>query len=489
MSKTIKNILIPYPNEGVIRSSQINDTVCPENSVQLAVNMNFDRVGAVQTRPGLTTAVADLASGVLSLGTLNIQTTSVRRLFAQTWNGSTTHTIWAHNGTSWSSVRTMANVLPTVARYTQWLGYTYMCNGINAVMASNGGNFTAVAGIVPASFPVVDYIHGGFEGRLWGVVSATDSLYYSNIVAFDPNTGVSTVTFALANFINISPLDGETITGVMRVPKALLVFKQNSIYRVYSASNVDSYPAYNVGTYSQESIIRAKDGIYFHHSSGFYKFAFDGQPVEISRRVSDFVKAIPRSYYSKVTGIWDGFDAVKWSIGPVTVEGVSYTNCMLRYTISTQVWTVYDYPTNVINAMIRYDNGTTVDQVMGTSLGKLNTMDSGYTDLTEDIYYDLVDRYRSFTDMYSKSKSISGATIITENAAGARLEYRHEKSPPNVWTYLDSVKDNYDALMPNVTTEDFNSVQLRLTGRTSGTPIIVHGIELLALQDKGLNEN
>ena len=50
MSTTLKNIKIPYPTEGVIRSAQLNDTVTPENSVQLAMNVNFDRVGAMQTR-------------------------------------------------------------------------------------------------------------------------------------------------------------------------------------------------------------------------------------------------------------------------------------------------------------------------------------------------------------------------------------------------------------------------------------------------------
>ena len=44
MSTTIKDVKIPYPTEGVIRSAQLNDTVCPENSVQLAINMNFDRI-------------------------------------------------------------------------------------------------------------------------------------------------------------------------------------------------------------------------------------------------------------------------------------------------------------------------------------------------------------------------------------------------------------------------------------------------------------
>ena len=187
--------------------------------------------------------------------------------------------------------------------------------------------------------------------------------------------------------------------------KLCYFFKQNHIYRVYNTTNVDPYPAYNVGTFSQESIVQAKDGVYFHHSSGFYKFTYDGQPTEISRRVIDFVKAIPRASYENIVGVYDGYDAVKWSIGAVTVEGVTYDNCQMRYSISTQVWTIYDFDSTAITALIRYDNGTTIEQIAGTSTGLIGKLDSGYTDFGTSIYYEMIDRWRSFTDMYSVTKT------------------------------------------------------------------------------------
>jgi hypothetical protein len=68
--QTIENIKLPYPTEGVIRTAQLDDTVAPENSVQLAVNMNFDRIGAVQTRLGVTTYATQLADPISNYGTL-----------------------------------------------------------------------------------------------------------------------------------------------------------------------------------------------------------------------------------------------------------------------------------------------------------------------------------------------------------------------------------------------------------------------------------
>lgn len=484
MSRTYKNIKIPYPTEGTIRSAQLNDTVVPENSVQLAVNFNFDRVGAMQTRDGVTTFATQLGAGVTAFGTLSIQG-GVKRLFAQV---GSLNKVYAWDGASWTEVR--SGIANNKARFSQYLNRTWMVNGYNgdAVKTSNGGAFDTT--LVPATLPKGDYIQAGFDGRVWVADKSKDVLYYTDQVQFD-GTNFLPLTFDLAvNFIQtFSPQDGESITGLFRVPRALLMFKQNHIYRIYNASNVDPYPAYNVGTYSQESIIQAKDGIYFHHSSGFYKFTYDSQPMEISRRVIDFVKAISRSNYENIVGIYDGFDAVEWAVGAVTVEGVTYSNCVMRYTISTQVWTIYDYGNHSITAMITYDDGTNLNPLMGTSAGRVGKINSGTTDFGDDIRYEFIDRWRSFTDLYSKSKSLSGLVINSQNAGGAAVFYQTEKAPPNVWEYIDTIDGTYNALFPNANSVDFAIVRLRIAGLTNGTPILFHGIEVLSIQDKGFEMN
>ena len=483
MSQTLKNIKIPYPNEGVVRSAQLSDTVAPTNSVQIAVNMNFDQVGAVKTRPGVATYATQQAGAISSFGTLNVLG-SQPTLYVQVGTA-----LYGYIANTFYPVRTLS--VTTRARYAQYLNQIWMCNGHagDPIMSSPGGSSNFTSANVPAGFPKADFISAGQEGRLWVADSSTDTLYYTDIVQF--NGTYQPLTFTLAtNFIaDFSPQNGQSITGLFRVPRALLVFKQNTIFRVYGAYSVDPYPAYNVGTYSQESIVQAKDGVYFHHSSGFYKFNYSSQPTELSRRVIDFVRAIPRSYYGNVQGVWDGFDSIEWSVGPITVEGVSYSNCVMRYTISTQVWTIYDYPENNITSMIRYDNGANIQSLMGTVAGRIGSLDTGNDDFGQPIYYELIDRWRSFTPMYSRSKNLSGLMIMSENAAGARVEYQIEKSQPNVWTYIDTVDTEFDALFPNANTDDFSRVRLRLSGNTNGEPMLFYGIEVLSVQDKGLDEN
>ena len=195
MSDAIKDIKIPYPTEGVIRSAQLSDTVCPENSVQLAVNMHFDRIGSMTTRPGVAEYADDLSGSVTSFGTLNILGGN-KRLFGQV---GTDISVW--NGSTWASVRT--TTVTTKARFSQFLNRVWMVNGNggDAPQTSNGGAFSGTD--VPATFPAADFIEAGFDGRVWVGDAAKDILYYTDIVqSTDGITYVTPLTFDITtNFI------------------------------------------------------------------------------------------------------------------------------------------------------------------------------------------------------------------------------------------------------------------------------------------------
>jgi len=396
------------------------------------------------------------------------------------------------DGSSWV-VRRSGLAEVSKPRFTQYLSYIWMVNGNkslggNPVQTSRGGAFGTE--LVPDNFPAGDFIQGGFEGRVWVADSLNDVIYFTDIVQFTPPNTYTLTYDPKVNFIkNFSPQDGQTITGFITTPRALLLFKQNSIYRIYGSFNVDAYPAYNVGTYSEESIVQTKKGLFFHHSSGFYKFNYGGEPVEISRTINDFVQAIPRAYYKKVAGVFDGSDAILWSVGPLTVEGVSYSNAVMRYTISTQVWTVYNYEGNNIRALVKYDDGTNLNIIMGTNEGKINKMDSGFNDLGELISFEMIDRWRSYSPMYADEEKMVGFNVYNENAAGTLLQYQNKKQNSNKWSTIGSVTEKSNSLFSGFDTEIDNVSRLRLAGTTKGDPIVIHGIEVLRVDIEGYNLN
>jgi hypothetical protein len=396
------------------------------------------------------------------------------------------------DGGTWTSRRSgLAEV--SKPRFDQYLGYIWMVNGNqqiggDPVATSNGGAFGT--DLVPEDFPKGDYIQCGFEGRVWVANKTLGVIYYTDIVQFTPPSIYNLSYNPDVNFITtISPDTGETITALMEVPRALLVFTENSITRIYGASSIDAYPAYNVGTFSQESIIQTKTGIFFHHSSGFYQFDYGSQPVEISRRIIDFVQAIPRSYYEEITGVWDGFDNVEWHVGQVVVEGVVFSECVLRYTISTQVWTVYDYPNIEMTAMIYYDDGVNLSHLVGDAEGRTGRLDVGDTDYGEPFYFEWIDRWRSYTQMYYHTKAISGLSVYSENAAGANVMFQKQKTGPNAWEPIFTISEDNNSLSPNTGTNDFDVGRLRIAGTTKGARVVIHGVEITQLTVKGQETN
>ena len=187
-----------------------------------------------------------------------------------------------------------------------------------------------------------------------------------------------------------------------------------------------------------------------------------------------------------------GLNVVKWYVGQVVVEGVVFSNCMVRYTISSQVWTIYDYKGLDITALISYDDGDALNQIVGATFAtdnKTATLDTGNTDFGDPFYFEFIDRWRSFTEMYYKTKQLSGLSVYSENAAGSNLLYQIQKSGPNAWLQIGTVNEDNNAIMPNSDTEDFDVLRLRLVGNTKGDQVVVHGIEITQLTIKGQEKN
>jgi len=124
-----------------------------------------------------------------------------------------------------------------------------------------------------------------------------------------------------------------------------------------------------------------------------------------------------------------------------------------------------------------------------STLARVGALDTGLTDYGDPIYFEMIDRWRSFTDMYAKSKSISGINFYTENAAGVRTYFQSQKTQVNVWEDLGTITEANNALFPNASTKDFDVGRIRIAGFTKGTQIVMHSIEILSINDKGFDQN
>lgn len=460
----IKLSLPPIQN-GIIRAFAVDDVLVPENTAELAQNLHFDKIGTLTLRSGLTLLGSSPGASDAVLGMANYRNNAGTnyKLLAKVNSD-----VYAYNGSSWSSVRTGLTTT-SKARFTNFVDYTFMVNGNGNEVCKTYNGSGSFGTTNATDLQKGDFIEN-YRSRIWIANSATDKVYYSDVV-----TTSNTITGGTA-FIQVSPQDGENITALQRHSRALLVFKQNHIYRIYSINSADPDPMITVGTYSQESVVDAKDGIYYHHSSGFYKYVDGGQQLQISKPIDDIVKAIPRSYWGNVSG-WSDDDHVYWSVGDITLNGIAYNNFVVCYTISTQIWTTSSYSVEIRSASI-YDNGTTQVIAVGDNLGNVLTFNSGYSDNGTPINFDLQTHWFYFSQLKSDNKSFTEMAVNHENANGSQISYMINKDKDNTWKPIGQIeKDLYD--IKKVNAKNFSRIKFRISGNSIGSPLIIRGFEIL----------
>jgi len=482
MAKTFEDVQIPFFREGLLRSAELAETVSINSSVERSVNWQFDSTGAAKTRRGISPYIPTPAGApIISFGEFAQNASSVRRLLYQVGNN-----IYKWDGVS--SALAGTSTTANKVRYKQFANYTYIVNGTGAdpVRTFDG---TTISTTNTGSLPPGDLIET-FENRVVVAQVSTDNIYFTDVV--QPS---GTITGGGTNpLYKLSPGNGQKITALKTVPRAMLVFKENSIYRVYSLDpnnpSIDNYPAYNVGTYSQESIVETKDGFYFHHGSGFYRFNFDGQPIEISRRISDLVNAVSRSNYEKVTG-WRDKEGnhIYWSVGDLELPDGLIPNAVVRYTINSEVWTVYSH-TNPITASITYDDGVYITPIVGYSnTGYVGEYESGLRDINDDIFCDLQTRAFIMTESYARLKQIDKVSVIAYNGAGLNVAYARDNYTEDRWEPIGKTTELFVSFLPIPEALSFNQIRFRIFGVVLGEPINLYGIEVSKLSDEGYQYN
>ena len=482
--KSIRNLGL----YGVIRRVEVEDHLTPDGSVVEAMNVSFDRKGAVSVRPGLARLGTSIQAGYLIFGLHNVQNGSAIAAISQassmrvyTFNGGSTWSSNLTSGTASAKVRfvNFADAVTAINWGVATNGYSSMqvwSGDTDAATWTTSGNPINPQNIWSNSvFPQFGEV---YKSRMYlsGDSTNPDRLFFSSVI-----TSAGNITWApAADFVDINPNDGENITGIKRYSLELLIFKPNYIYR-FRTSALDPDPLIKIGTRSHESIVEGKRGLYFHHDTGFYRYT-GGYPEEISRAISDFVDAIPYSHLDDVIS-WNDPDHIYWSLGDLTISettgDVTWSNVVVRYTESSDVWTVYSYPVEIRRG-IAYNSGSGLSRIVGTDNGVVATHNSGTIDLNEPIKYRLVTRWYEGEGIAFK-KVINQLIALCEKAQDMRLMYQvdEEKEPWRDLGQLTKFINVFDLL--NI---KFRRVRFKVTGVTSLEAPIFLGIEIT----KGVNE-
>lgn len=456
---------------GMIHENIVDDFKQPDNSCSESINLHFDIMGAVKLRKGLTLLGNQISAGTDILGLyqfLDEGTGTDDQIIAV--NGTVVYYL---SGSTWTSIRT-GLTSGKKARFTNFADRVIMVNGTDTTQGwdgDTGGSFDTTN----LSGAPTGYYVDNFRSRVW--IANTDSnpsrIEYSSVIS-----AVGGLTWnSSEQFIDISPGDGEDIIGIKRSPKALLVFKSRHIYRIFSVNETDPDPQINVGTHCNESIVEGKDGIYFYDwvNSAIYRYA-GATPVEISRPIKPFLEGVSLANRDS-TGGWRDNDHIYHSLGDITVNDVTFSNAVSRYTISTRTWTIYSYPQQILFGTL-YDDGSNLMPVIGDNDGNILRFNNGNTDNGTPITFSLITKWYDLSGIRASTDSITRLSALHRNGQGVNLQYQIDfPERESSWKTIGELqKAPVDVFNTNISG---HRIRFRLTGTSTGEPFIFQGLEIL----------
>jgi len=461
---------------GVVRNSEVDDFLTPDGAVSEAVNVHFDRKGAVTLRPGYAIIGSQISDGYPCLGLYNaLFSDTSKNCLLSVFSDGTNNDIYKSTGGAWSkSLENDTKDLKT--RFVTFADNVVRVNGTDAVKSFDGSSWaTSGNPINPDDAPVGKFIEV-FKSKLYisGISANPDRLTYSETIDSSGNLAWDNAN----NYVDINPNDGENTTALKRFSLELLNFKPNYIYR-FKTSGTDPDPLIKIGTRSQESIVEGKQGLYFHHDTGFYRYG-GGAPEEISRRISDITSAIPLSYYDDVSS-WKDNDHIFFSTGDLTIEGESWTNTVQRYTESSKVWTTYSFADEARWGS-SYNNGTSILQVIGDDDGNVYTWNSGTTDNGTTIKYRMITQWYEPGVIFHR-KVLMHLNTICVKAQRAELFYQVDDWSTHKWEKIGTITE-YLNYFKDLDIKH-HRIKFKLTGISSTEAFIFQGIILAKLLAEG----
>lgn len=426
---------------------RIDESLAYSNACYLSNNFRFNKViGRACLRDGSKLIGEQIIDNKPCLGLHNfISSTATKNALLAVFSDGTNNDIYKLGENGWvKSLEDDTKDLKT--RFCTFLNSVVRVNGTDNAKSFDGSEWITTGGVFDvANMPKGKYVVE-WKDKVYtaGVSGSPDTLYYSST----PKAGA--VSWTEGNgFINIEPEDGGgTITALAKSPGYLLIFKERSLKRWDGAS---TYPESlnNIGTPSQESVILGRDTILYFNPLGIYE-TNGVKSVKLSRPIQDIIEAIPSTNYANITGYSDG-DMCRWSIGSgIKVDGITFNNVEIVYSLDDKNWTMYSYPTNHL-FYSTYIDGTSIKKVCGDNDGNILELDTDDTDNNQNINYIYQTLSFEFGDR-GRIKNIPLLEVYSKNMQGATVSCR-----------IDG-KNNFKPI--GVIKDDFQEIKCDLIGKT-----------------------
>jgi hypothetical protein len=488
MSQKANPFIFNDLSRGVYRRSAVGYALMPSNSVQNAINVNFDTtIGAGVVRPGTTLLGTTIASNKTPLGLSEFTPGSAYKLVA-VFSGATAATIYYYyNGWNASIVTSLSNT--TRNRFAELGGRIYRVSDSLAMTSSADGNTWDTTNCITTDNVVPSLIYRT-KARLIasGYSTQKSRVYFSSII--DPNSSPTLTwdtTPTTGDYIDVNPDDGSDVTGFAETSSYLLVFKGKGMYRMgVIDKSVTPDNIFNIGAVSQEAITVCAGVCYFFSGQDIRRTVGDF-PEQISRLgVQDFIDAIPQSNWYNVSCGNDGFN-VYFSIGNVTInnnrnEQKTYNNVVLKFSTRDETWSVHSYA-NSFKFFSQFTTTAGRTLIGATTAGDVQTLNSGTTDNSSPIYYELETQEIDFGNRATFKAISDDIVVFTKNGQNGYFEVL-----PNGMTTTKTLKGDMTKRVAKMENAQANAnyFTFRWHGESVGTPPVFEGFYIQDVISEGI---
>jgi hypothetical protein len=450
-----------------------------DNQLDLSVNVHGDTIGDLTQRLGYAQSGGTVSAGnsILGMQSYYYLEGSTQLLYA-TANG----TIYSYNGTAWSSVQAGLNATAKM-NFKVFVDTLFLCgaNSSNTYLTTasiTGTTYSTTTQVADA--PGAKYVEV-YRNQLYLAdcfISGTrypSRFYWSSIPDISGDITWDT-SGTSETYEEVDTDNGEPIMAIHTnsAINQLLIFKETSLH---SWDTLRIRDIWNTGTTSARSVVTINGITYFFNEKGIW--IYDGASCKlISRPIDKWIKGISSSYYGSVfAGNEDNF-FLKLYVGDITVDGVTYTNCEIRYSVLDSTFTIYSYY-HSFTCYALHEESNVIRNYAGDTTGKVFKLAQGTDAVYADDSNPISAQFMFTTDMGlpSQRKSVDRVLIYTERPQNLTGRIRAREKDWSSWFSIDRTEQ-----ARNVTPRDDRFLQFHFSSNSTVAPFIFEGLSFIASQ-------
>jgi len=428
-------------------NSKTSPLFIKNSECELVQNYHMDNLGSLTKRDGIVYLIGQIVDTKSVLGMYyfdDIQGTDYSNVLIAIDDATSTNSdIFKITTNAWASSKAddTAGAIPT---FCSFMDYVFRTNGSDVIISSTDlatwstthlTNFTTMK--PKYCWVWEDRVYAAYEN---GTTKYPSRIFWSSLGTY--GSTLSWNTAANGQWADINPDDNDEIVWGLPFGKQSLIFKTESIY-TWTFGQTEADKLIEVGTPTGLTVKITQGFCFFTNKYGVYAYVGTGKPQLISKKVQDFIDAIPTTNLSLMRAEVDN-DHYYLYIGDVTVSGVSYSNVMLVYTISLKSWHIETYPfeikfmarfkRNTLGTTEIYDNiylgdddgfiyrkGTGNQDYLGTAARTINGRI-----LTKE--YPLLD--------FPNDSTLKKMFVLAQKGVGAKVNYRINRGDWRAWKDL-----------------------------------------------------